>query len=871
MNRLKTITSIIICLAFQEVQATNDIHALSQTRLYAQKLYYHGAMHWAIDTLNKKLAEIDENDSSNWLELGNTHQLLSHIYSDAGYIMQGKEALERMWYYKSKITEDNDIYFVEYTSYKTRYLASSHNYAPAWKMMDSAAILLETIKHKSNKIDTLFFRVNQLNLLRNKGSLFTQNTQYKYKLNLVHEYEKMDFKSQMDPFKRALYYRYLGNFWQDLTRIHPVFTENERTFALKKCIYYYSIGRQVIIDSLGYPNEMATLFSMLSGLQFTKFLNFRSADSVYEVCNNELSVKIKEATIYRSLQQTAFCNNWKSQAQNLSLDTSGLNETYLRLKSEWRIIRLFNSKYLEASPNILKDAFTMHPASEMTKIAGKMAVKSDNKELWNQRFWDNVNIINGKSAYYESVIRTVGKKPYLKASKTLDSIEFLIRIATDKLFLKRKNSSLVNQFDSTNIRTEITLLDALFYDNFYEQNEVVRRFMKGESAIDLTKYSLSLKDDQATLIYFLNDYQKENVLLIKKGKSQVIEYDNQKFSDSTYQLIDGSKSFHSEKLINNKAPLELYSNYFKPVDSFLSEIKRIKIVSTNSTVALSFSLLLKESLNNNFQKSDYLLNKYAFSYSRNLNTDWINDHSYPSNLAKKAVLFGNCSNTAGKNQTTPFSERLCYNLATNWATTVTSQKSQLTEKQYSILHIAAHGNHSKVLDSSDFLNQNNVNQNSIYLCDGPFSINELDSANYRANLVILSSCETDDGYLDRADGRFNFTRMFLKNGSHCVLSSTIPLDDKTTSYILERFYIYFEEGDYASVALQKSKLDFLNTIEDPELYHPKYWSGLMVFGNDIRIKQNSFWEKWWGYTLVLGILMLTGLGITFRQFNKDQL
>jgi len=80
---------------------------------------------------------------------------------------------------------------------------------------------------------------------------------------------------------------------------------------------------------------------------------------------------------------------------------------------------------------------------------------------------------------------------------------------------------------------------------------------------------------------------------------------------------------------------------------------------------------------------------------------------------------------------------------------------------------------------------------------------------------------------------------------------------------MDSFYKNLSNGDTKDIALQKSKISFLESNRQNGLSHPYYWSGFIISGNTSSIHSPNYWA-WIG----LGILLTSIAGfLVFR--NKE--
>jgi hypothetical protein len=92
--------------------------------------------------------------------------------------------------------------------------------------------------------------------------------------------------------------------------------------------------------------------------------------------------------------------------------------------------------------------------------------------------------------------------------------------------------------------------------------------------------------------------------------------------------------------------------------------------------------------------------------------------------------------------------------------------------------------------------------------------------------VVLSACETQVGTLSIGDDVVGLTRAFFFAGTPSVIASLWPVDDQSTSLLMERFYTHLRAGMGKAAALRQAQ------IEVKERYpNPYYWSAFVLSGD----------------------------------------
>jgi len=184
-------------------------------------------------------------------------------------------------------------------------------------------------------------------------------------------------------------------------------------------------------------------------------------------------------------------------------------------------------------------------------------------------------------------------------------------------------------------------------------------------------------------------------------------------------------------------------------------------------------------------------------------------------------------------------------------------KSQMGKSQ--ILHFAMHAfsDDQDPMKSGLVFNPSNSGQGE----DGILYSHEIYTMDFQAELAILSACNTGAGMLSEGEGVMSLARAFAYAGVPSTSMSLWRANDETISQIMQSFHMYLNQGMEKSAAMQKAKLDFL---ESSDRTHPYFWAAFLTIGDDSPIDQNNF--PLWAYFLI-GLLMLIGLYVILKR-NK---
>ncbi len=109
---------------------------------------------------------------------------------------------------------------------------------------------------------------------------------------------------------------------------------------------------------------------------------------------------------------------------------------------------------------------------------------------------------------------------------------------------------------------------------------------------------------------------------------------------------------------------------------------------------------------------------------------------------------------------------------------------------------------------------------------GLLQVREVFDLDLRANLVVLSACQTGVGQQVSGEGIIGMTRAFLYAGAQSVVVSLWQVDDQSTAKLMVSFYRNLQQTGDRAAALQRAKLDLLDSDYSP----PYYWAPFVLVG-----------------------------------------
>jgi CHAT domain-containing protein len=184
---------------------------------------------------------------------------------------------------------------------------------------------------------------------------------------------------------------------------------------------------------------------------------------------------------------------------------------------------------------------------------------------------------------------------------------------------------------------------------------------------------------------------------------------------------------------------------------------------------------------------------------------------------------------------------------------------------YAVIHLAMHGlldPKTPILSSLAFTEEGDSLENNF------IHSYEISKMKLKADLVVLSACETGYGRFEKGNGITSLAQAFTYAGAPAMIVSLWQVNDYVTSEIMKTLYNNLADGMPKDKALRAAKLAYIESVEDTYA-HPAFWSAFIQIGNTapIHIERKVNWMAW---GMGLGVLVLLGAGWFLRKRKQEE-
>ncbi len=296
---------------------------------------------------------------------------------------------------------------------------------------------------------------------------------------------------------------------------------------------------------------------------------------------------------------------------------------------------------------------------------------------------------------------------------------------------------------------------------------------------------------------------------------------------------------------------QLYEELLQDVLAQLpSSTQQLIFIPDEYTNYLPFELLLQQKAPANADFSpdhlSYLLNDFRISYNYSATLFKTDAQKKPQDNPNKFIGFAptfesNIKTASRSCSDFSLSPLLCNQteveaIQSLWGGVVKkdaqASKSAFMEEapNYQIVHLATHA----------CIDKNYADLSKIHFKENAINGFDLHNLRLKADLVVLSACNTGSGKMAKGEGVLSLARNFTQAGCPSSLMSLWSVDDCSTSDLMIAFYQQLYKGMDKDEALQQAKINFLKNTSDKIKSHPYYWAGFVQTGNISALKNKRF-------------------------------
>jgi len=488
--------------------------------------------------------------------------------------------------------------------------------------------------------------------------------------------------------------------------------------------------------------------------------------------------------------------------------------------------------------------------SQLSFIDGHASIYSESAGLAHKLFK-----LTGNETYRDEVFRFAEERKTVLLKRQLNKFSSLrVALVPDSIIAKERSllkelSDPQSKEDYGELQKEYDdLLDYIQdkYPTYYE----LRYDSKTASLKDVQDRLLVKRQ---TLVEYVQTESELLAFVITPSNIELVPLDE---TDLQKRIFEFNQSLIGR---NQSLALKLGSDLFQsimaPLIPYFSG-SEVFIIPDGPLYALNFEVLTDD-------RSDaYLIENYTISYLLSATTSLLYRNLSSHNKDDEGILalapgFENNENTSGSGQKfirQPFAMRTAefigdlFSGKSLLAAQATEERFKKEAGKHRIIHL---GTHTEVNTKSPMLSRLILAKSEVE--DGYLHAYEIYNLPLRAELAVLTACETGVGKASQSEGVLSMAHGFAYAGCPSLVMSLWEIDEKTSAQIIETFYEYLADGMPKNKALRLAKMQYLRKAKG-ELKNPYYWSGLVLFGNATPVEYSS--DYWWIALSLIGVLFL---------------
>lgn len=395
-----------------------------------------------------------------------------------------------------------------------------------------------------------------------------------------------------------------------------------------------------------------------------------------------------------------------------------------------------------------------------------------------------------------------------------------------------------------------------------EQNAFFKKYFDKNDKFSIDKIQSALKrGDNLVSIYVTEDYSQYFLITKDDFISDRINMKREDLLNLIYDIspyfntqLDNEEIYYNQDLFsfNAGSSYNLYKYFFADIFSKIKNNESIIFNLPPELITLPLEFLVTEYQSStspyNYDNRKFLVNDYAVSYTP----------SFGIYLEQKYQTLGNnnillLGDPALQNSSKYFSLRrslldnddvftrlstlyplefsreeveeindITINTTLLLADDATETNFKLNVSDKNIIHLSTHTFQYKNQPLVVFSNTNDA-QN-----DGILEAGEIVKLNINSSLIVLSSCRSGLGVIDKAEGIIGMQKAFYEAGAKSMIVSLWDVSDKYTSKFMIEFYKSLSGGKSKSEALRTAKIEFIKKYSS----NPYYWSAFVLYGNE---------------------------------------
>ena len=130
-----------------------------------------------------------------------------------------------------------------------------------------------------------------------------------------------------------------------------------------------------------------------------------------------------------------------------------------------------------------------------------------------------------------------------------------------------------------------------------------------------------------------------------------------------------------------------------------------------------------------------------------------------------------------------------------------------------------------------------------------------------ADMVVLSSCSSGYGKMQKGEGMMSMARGFIYAGCPSIVMTLWQVSDLSSADLMTGFYKHLKRGQSKKKSLRQAKIDYIQSSDNLKA-NPYFWSAFLMVGDNAPLYKTSAAVY---IVVILTSFTLTIVGIVYRK------
>lgn len=139
---------------------------------------------------------------------------------------------------------------------------------------------------------------------------------------------------------------------------------------------------------------------------------------------------------------------------------------------------------------------------------------------------------------------------------------------------------------------------------------------------------------------------------------------------------------------------------------------------------------------------------------------------------------------------------------------------------------------------------------------------EIYNMKLNAEMIVLSSCSSGFGKMQKGEGMMSLSRGFMYAGCPSIVMTLWQVSDRSSAELMSSFYKYLKHGKSKKEALRLAKIDYIENSDGLKA-NPYFWSAFVQVGDS-----SPLYRKTASFYWIIIVVVFVGLLFFFQYRSR---